>query len=179
MAEEPEEPAIILYKRPVDGEFPDPSVVNAPPRKWPDKACEHKTPVVDKDARTVECKACGVALDPIQCLVNIATWNEKVDARIKVIREYEAQCREVAARTKEEHKTSALARAPTLRPGDKINVWYQPEEKGLGGPSSIFNLYVSRVTDDAIEASQWGSRHEYVIAIKSLTQLRVLKRARY
>jgi len=34
--------------------------------------CPHRTHVVDGTARVVQCKACGVALDPIKCIEQYA-----------------------------------------------------------------------------------------------------------
>lgn len=52
--------------------------------------CRHaETKIVDEEQRTVTCKACGETVDPIWCLLKIASdWRHVHAPRLAAIREY-------------------------------------------------------------------------------------------
>jgi hypothetical protein len=52
--------------------------------------CQHAgTKIVDEKERTVECESCKAVLDPLMCLLEIATeWRTSHGPRLQAIREY-------------------------------------------------------------------------------------------
>lgn len=114
---------VVKYTRPAESEF-KPALRHRVRQKHgiSINTCEHLEVEVDREARTVTCGKCGVAMDPIQCLINIAYHERLLDERIEIIRKYESECRRKAAAKEAESSASAARRIATLQTGDWISV---------------------------------------------------------
>lgn len=51
--------------------------------------CKHRSMLVDPILRTVVCGRCGVTLDPVQCIIDMARADRVLDARVATIRQHQ------------------------------------------------------------------------------------------
>jgi len=79
-----DEPAILKLVRPTPGE---PPIRRSPNADMYSKGCEHKLFYVDPEKRTVECRICGVPVDPFDAVL---VWMERdynLDYRVQHLKE--------------------------------------------------------------------------------------------
>lgn len=68
------------------------------PTRYDEGYCGHKRIEVDEELRTVACRDCGQALDPIQCLLNVRSYMTQIQHYAWRIAEYERREAEKKAR---------------------------------------------------------------------------------
>lgn len=120
------------------------------------KQCRHKGIEVDRDERRVYCIKCGVELDPIQCLIDIAYHEKKVDERIEMIRQDNQRSTSIANRKAEFDRLSALKRIKTLQPGE----WIYLESKKNGISGKFVSVDEEKIT---IQPEYSKSMHEELL----------------
>jgi hypothetical protein len=86
------------------------------------KHCRHRVPVLDAEARTVECEGCGKALDAFQVLLEYADgerrwqgWDQSVREKARELEELREEERKVKARTKNAARKEADMAVATER----------------------------------------------------------------
>ena len=142
----------IKFKRPIEGDLKSWSDYKVTEKEWQPlhKKCGHKSIVVDKDARTVECGKCGVALDPIQCLINIAYSEQRIDERLEEIRKQDEKEKNAREIKRQKDKESAQRRLRELEEGQWI--WIEAGHLGqLGKFAGIVDGVVILKYDDRDE----------------------------
>lgn len=93
--------------------------------------CEHRGIAVDPDTRRVRCTKCDALLDPIQCLVNMAYNEQRLDERVEEIRKAREQALAAAQWRDQCDGERARERIKTLPVGSGI--WLESKHGGHGG----------------------------------------------
>jgi len=84
------------------------------------RACDHRGSVVDASARTLTCRSCGVALDPIDVLSKLARSRESLVSQGVFLRRQVDSLREtVATLERAERNAKARIRNARRRRGDE------------------------------------------------------------
>lgn len=128
--------------------------------------CQHKTAVVDANARTVICERCGVALDPIQVLVKIAYEDRKLDERVELIRKDNERAQAAAEHRKTVDNERARKKLSELPIGTPVYV-----NAGHGGCAGFF----AGIDDDKV-VLKWSDKR--VAATYALDEVTGVRRAK-
>lgn len=156
---------------------PDHPPLGLEPKKgWDPNVCKHKRSIINREARTLTCRDCGVLLDPIEQLWQIANYGTGLDSRIAEIREHNEKQQEAAKRKADEQRQAVPKTLASLKNGDKVRLQYVSEHESkrfsCGGDG-----WVISVSDTSLEIDCFG--HRTTVAIENITYLRVLKRAKH
>lgn len=138
------------------------------------RACQHKSSIIDRDARRIHCKDCGAELDPYEVLSRLAMHSEAVDARVKEIREFNRIQQETAERIANEKRTGIPAKVAKLHRGDKVHV----EHNGPPGGGGTLRGYVKSIDAECVEIAWEMSRDSgRKIPVDTIIDVRVIRRA--
>ncbi len=159
------DPEILRFAFPEPGEHP-PLPVERAPRNY--DACKHSGTIIDKDARVLSCKLCGVSLDPIEYLYQLACTGSRLQSRIDEIREHEARKRDKAAMRSMEEREKVPITLARVKRGARLRVWYRRMRSDV--------RFVER-TDDSIIVKPPFTAKPQTIPIAEIDRLVVLKHA--
>jgi hypothetical protein len=150
------DPAIVKFELPVNKQM-ETCLYHKVKTRRTLKSCEHRNIEVDLKARVVVCGSCGVSLDPIQCLYNLACWEERTDERVEQIRKHAQQEREKADRAQQKKAEQAQKRLSSFCENDEVWIEYGASEGRFGGGTrAIFK----RIADGKVYVIPFGDDQE-------------------
>jgi hypothetical protein len=148
-----------------------PLVVEAK-RGYDPNVCEHNERWINREARTVTCKKCGVQLDPFDVLYRLSCYGMELDSRVAEIRRHAELEREKAERRAQQKKDAVPMMLGTLKTGDKVRVEFRNAET-----SGCMGGFVSDVDGEYLYL-EYGDHYSDKVPVEEITLVRVLKRAK-
>lgn len=133
--------------------------------------CKHRRSFVNREARTLTCQDCGVALDPIEKLYNLAVYGQNLDSRVAIIRADEKRARETAERLASEARKGLPAKMARIAVGDYVTLW------PLRG-SYVRGKVARPIENDVIAIYGWNGSHVEEFKFSEVKDVRIRRKAK-
>lgn len=137
-------------------------------KSYDDKTCEHRHTIIDEQARKLTCQDCGVELDPIWKLAQLAHYGMNLDSRIEEIRKHREQQSEARKEVQQRKKDKVPEVLSRTKVGDEVIVETDGQYQGYCRGK------LTRIDEKEI----WVDSHsdKSGIPVESLVSVRIVKR---